>query len=82
MSLQASYTNYNMSQRLYLRVGDRVEHLRFPHWGRGEVVEERHSSLAGGFCMVRIRFDDNIERTFINDLDNECCCYFAGIRIS
>ena len=70
-----------MKQRLYLRVGDRVAHLRFPQWGEGEVVEEQHSMLSGGFCMVRILFDDAIERAFINDLENEGCCYFAGIRI-
>jgi len=70
-----------MAQRLYLRVGDRVKHVRYPHWGGGEVTEEQHSKLAGGLCMVRIRFDDEVERTFINDLDNSCCCYFAGIRI-
>jgi hypothetical protein len=70
-----------MTQRRYLRVGDRVAHLRYPQWGVGEVVEEQHSTLAGGFCMVRILFDDEIERSFINDLENDCCCYFAGIRI-
>jgi hypothetical protein len=29
---------------------------------------------------VRILFDDEIERTFINDLDHDCCCYQSGIR--
>ncbi len=70
-----------MVKRLYLRVGDRVAHIRYPQWGEGRVVEEQHSVLGGGFCMVRILFDDEIERAFINDLDNHCCCYFAGIRI-
>ncbi len=70
-----------MAPRIYLRVGDRVKHLRYHIWGHGEVVEEKHSTLAGGFCLVRILFDDGIERAFINDLDNECCCYYAGIRL-
>ena len=70
-----------MTHRRFLRVGDKVAHLRYPQWGEGKVVEEQHSTLAGGFCMVRILFADEIERAFINDLDNACCCYFAGIRI-
>jgi hypothetical protein len=69
-----------MGPRLYLKVGDFVQHLRFPHWGMGKVIQEQHSMLSGGFCMVRILFDDDIERTFINDLDNACCCYYSGIR--
>lgn len=43
-------------------------------------MEESHSTLDGGFCFVRILFDDGVERSFINDLDNECCCYYAGLR--
>jgi hypothetical protein len=70
-----------MKPRLYLRVGDRVKHLRYCHWGDGEVVEESHSLLPGGFCLVRVLFADEIERSFINDLDNECCCYYAGLRL-
>ena len=66
---------------MYLRVGDRVTHLRYHYWGEGVVVEERHSRVAGGFCFVKIRFEDGEERSFINDLDNECCCYYAGIRL-
>ncbi len=31
--------------------------------------------------MVRILFDDGATRSFINDLDNECCCYYTGIRL-
>jgi hypothetical protein len=80
-SLRASY-NTNMAKRRYLKIGDIVVHRRYPHWGRGEVIEEQFSELEGGFCMVRILFDDKIERAFINDLENECCCYFAGIRIA
>ena len=79
-SLHASYTK-NMTHRRYLRIGDIVVHRRYPHWGASKVIEEQFSRLEGGFCMVRILFDDKIERAFINDLDNECCCYFAGIRI-
>jgi hypothetical protein len=70
-----------MRPRLYLKIGDIVEHRRFFIWGKGYVIEERHSSLSGGFCMVRILFDDGTTRSFINDLDNECCCYYTGIRI-
>ncbi len=69
-----------MKPRLYLRVGDKVRHLRNCAWGSGVVVEESHSTLDGGFCLVRVLFDDGIERSFINDLDNECCCYYAGLK--
>jgi hypothetical protein len=75
------YVKYNMSRKLYLRVGDIVEHRRFSFWGKGHVVEEKHSSLSGGFCMVRILFDDGVERSFINDLDSQSCCYYFGIRL-
>ncbi|MBF0557898.1 MAG: DUF3553 domain-containing protein [Nitrospirae bacterium] len=70
-----------MGCRLYLKVGDRVSHKRYWIWGTGEVVEERHSDLPGGFCLVRILFQDGRERSFINDLNSELCCYFAGIRL-
>lgn len=70
-----------MGPRLYLNIGDRVKHNRYYAWGNGEVVEETHSTLAGGFCMVRVIFDDGTERSFINDLDHECCCYYAGLRL-
>jgi hypothetical protein len=70
-----------MRQRLYLRLGDRVTHRKFSAWGQGLVVEEKHSSLSGGFCMVRILFDDGVERSFINDLDHQHCCYYFGIRV-
>lgn len=69
-----------MKPRLYLKLGDRVQHIRYFAWGNGVVVEESHSILAGGFCLVRVLFDDGIMRSFINDLDNECCCYYAGLR--
>ena len=67
--------------RLYLRTGDRVLHLRHRQWGLGEVMEEKHSGLPGGTCMVRVAFKDGMERTFINDLDSSMCCYFAGLRL-
>ncbi len=70
-----------MRKRLYLKVGDKVNHLKYSTWGVGEVVEEKHSVLSGGFCLVRILFEDGNERSFINDMENECCCYYAGIRI-
>jgi hypothetical protein len=31
--------------------------------------------------MVRILFDDGVERSFINDLDHQHCCYYFGIRV-
>jgi hypothetical protein len=70
-----------MRKRLYLRVGDRVSHLYKMGWGEGEVVEEKHSRLAGGICFVRILFEDGEERSFINDLDSAHCCYYAGVRL-
>ncbi|HDH53452.1 MAG TPA: DUF3553 domain-containing protein [Nitrospirae bacterium] len=70
-----------MRKRLYLRVGDKVNHLNYSTWGVGEVIEERHSQLSGGFCFVRILFEDGNERSFINDLDSAHCCYYAGVRI-
>ncbi len=70
-----------MRKRLYLRLGDKVSHLNYSGWGIGEVVEERHSLLSGGFCLVRVLFEDGNERSFINDLESTHCCYYAGIRI-
>lgn len=70
-----------MRPRMYLKIGDKVRHLRYSVWGEGEVVEEKHSTLEGGFCLVRILFNDGIERSFINDLDNGACCYYAGVRL-
>jgi hypothetical protein len=66
--------------RLYLRLGDRVAHLRYEEWGSGVVVEEMTSTLIGGTCLVRILFDDGQQRTFSNDLDSDICCYYFGIR--
>lgn len=67
-------------QRIYLRVGDHVVHSKFPQWGKGVVVEVRSSNI-GGLCIVRISFMDGRERSFINDLDDQNCCYYAGVRI-
>lgn len=67
-------------KRLYLRLGDRVTHLVHEEWGEGAVVEERTSVVPGGTCLVRLLFEDGRQRTFNNDLDNEQCCYFFGLR--
>jgi len=67
-------------KRLYLRLGDRVRHRDYEQWGPGVVVEEMTSTLPGGTCLVRILFDDGRQRTFNNDMDNEMCCYFFGVR--
>jgi hypothetical protein len=67
-------------KRIYLRLGDTVIHRNHEEWGEGKVVEEMTSSVPGGTCLVRILFDDGRQRTFNNDLDNELCCYFFGIR--
>lgn len=70
-----------MKPRLYLKLGDSVKHIHYKSWGNGKVVEEKHSTLPGGICIVRIMFSDGIERSFINDLDNESCCYYAGLHL-
>ena len=44
-------------------------------------MEER-SSILGGLCLVRVVFRDGEERSFINNLDDQSCCYYAGIRIT
>lgn len=70
-----------MNSRTYLKLGDKVKHIRYFCWGVGEVIEERNSSLPGGLCFVRILFEDGIERSFINNFDHEMCCYYTGIRL-
>jgi hypothetical protein len=70
-----------MKPRLYLKVGDLVRHIHYNSWGEGEVVEEKHSTLPGGICLVRILFTDGVERSFMNNLNNENCCYYAGLRL-
>ena len=66
--------------RLYLRLGDRCFHGNRSEWGQGAVVEEMTSTIEGGTCLVRVLFDDGMQRTFNNDLDHEMCCYFMGLR--
>ncbi len=68
-------------QRLFLKLGDQVIHLRYPQWGVGMVVEQRSSTMEGGICIARVSFHDGVERSFINDLDNYNCCYYSGIRL-
>ena len=68
------------NKRIYLRLGDKVIHRSHEEWGEGAVVEEMTSSVPGGTCLVRIMFDDGRQRTFNNDLENELCCYFFGVR--
>jgi len=67
-------------KRLFLRVGDEVTHLRYDEWGIGVVMEVMTSSIPGGTCLARIRFQDGQLRCFNNDLDNETCCYYFGVR--
>ena len=67
-------------KRLYLKVGDEVSHLRYEEWGIGVVMELMTSSVPGGTCLARVRFQDGQLRCFNNDLDNEACCYYFGVR--
>jgi hypothetical protein len=67
-------------KRLYLRLGDRVLHGDYEAWGLGVVVEVMTSIVPGGTCLVRILFEDGQQRTFINDMDNELCCCYMGVR--
>ncbi len=69
-----------MHKRIYLRLGDKVIHRSYEEWGEGVVVEEMTSSVPGGTCLVRIMFGDGCQRTFNNDMENELCCYFFGVR--
>jgi hypothetical protein len=67
-------------KRLFLSVGDEVTHLRYEEWGIGVVMECMTSSVPGGTCLARIRFQDGGLRCFNNDLDNDTCCYYFGVR--
>jgi hypothetical protein len=67
-------------KRLFLRVGDEVSHLHYEQWGIGVVMEVMTSSVPGGTCLARVRFQDGQLRCFNNDLDNESCCYYFGLR--
>ena len=42
-------------------------------------MEEKHSVLPGGTCMVRVAFEDCMEHTFINYAGSSLRCYFAGL---
>ncbi len=68
-------------RRLFLQLGDCVYHRDCRRWGSGTVVEVRTSVLDGGPALVRIAFQDGRERTFFNDLGQDNCCYFMGIRL-
>ncbi len=41
-----SIIGYNlvMGKNLYLKVGDKVRHIKYSVWGTGEVIEEKHSA--------------------------------------
>ena len=67
-------------KRLFLRVGDEVSHLHYEQWGIGVVMEVMTSSVPGGTCLARVRFQDGQLRCFNNDLDSEACCYYFGVR--
>lgn len=71
---------FSEKKRLYLRVGDEVTHFRYEEWGMGVVTEIMTSSVPGGTCLARVRFQDGQLRCFNNDLDNESCCYYFGVR--
>ena len=66
--------------RLFLRAGEQVKHNRYLQWGVGIVEEVMTSNVPGGTCLARIRFQDGRLRVFHNDLDNQSCCYYFGIR--
>lgn len=67
-------------KRLFLKVGEEVTHNNNYQWGIGVVEEVMTSSVPGGTCLVRIRFQDRRLRVFNNDMDSEGCCYFFGVR--
>ena len=67
-------------KRLFLRVGDEVSHNGYQQWGIGVVVEVMTSTVPGGTCLARIRFQDGQLRVFDNDMDSERCCYYFGVR--
>jgi hypothetical protein len=67
-------------KRLFLRVGDEVSHNNYEQWGIGVVVEAMTSSVPGGTCLARVRWQDGQLRVFNNDMDNQSCCYYFGVR--
>jgi len=66
--------------RLFLKAGEKVTHRSYLQWGVGVVEEVMTSNVPGGTCLVRIRFQDGRLRVFHNDLDNQGCCYYFGLR--
>ena len=66
--------------RLYLRLGDTVTHRDHSEWREGKVEQEMTSTVPGGTCLVRVQWQDGRQRTFINDLDAQMCCYYFGVR--
>jgi len=69
-----------LGKRLFLRLGDKVTHKEYGQWGVGVVEEVMTSSVPGGTCLTRIRFQDGRLRVFDNDLDSDRCCYYFGMR--
>jgi len=65
---------------LYLKVGDHVFHKHYTRWGIGIVTEERRSEVPGGFCYVRIMFQDGETRVFDNNFKSDNCCYYKGVE--
>lgn len=66
--------------RLFLKAGERVTHISYLQWGVGVVEEVMTSNVPGGTCLARVRFQDGRLRVFHNDLDNQSCCYYFGLR--
>lgn len=67
-------------KRLFLQLSDQVTHNQYLQWGVGVVEEVMTSSVPGGTCLTRIRFQDGQLRVFDNDMDSERCCYYFGLR--
>jgi hypothetical protein len=78
--VQTKMERVSEKKRLFLRVGDEVCHNNYKQWGIGVVIEVMTSSVPGGTCLVRVRFQDGQLRVFDNDLDSERCCYYFGMR--
>ncbi len=49
--------------------------------GTAVVMENKHSGLPGGACMVRAASENGMERTDINDMGSSLCCCLAGLRL-
>jgi hypothetical protein len=74
-------TKHRNEKHIYLHVGDKVFHKKYRSWGGGVVIETGDSDLPGGFCFVRILFQDGKKRVFDNSFDSACCCYYTGITL-